>query len=141
VGMHSSGELLGETPSSDGDMQTQRRMLIIDRDPGVHAALESILKDGAWELRHATDLDTAMVQIDGWQPALILLEGGDRRYLAEAVGALHTATEPAAPIVLTSQGAAGAGVAGLADYLPKPFNRDAVLWVIRRYGSTSNPTA
>jgi hypothetical protein len=82
-----------------------------------------------------------MTQIDGWQPTLILLEGGDRRYIAEAVGALQAATEASAPIVLTSQGAAGASVEGLVDYLPKPFNRDALLWVVRRHASAVGPTA
>ncbi len=122
------------------------RVVIVEDDAGVAAALTQVLRDRGWTVRHAPTAQEAMPLVD--DADLVLLDMGlpdrDGLWVCQQVRARSDV-----PVVaLTARRHEGAVVAalraGVDDYVTKPYSTDVLLArgdaVLRRtHGPVSRP--
>jgi CheY-like chemotaxis protein len=113
------------------------RILVIDDDQGIQRTVQAILEDEGYEVMAADDGLDALAKLDGFFPALILLDITMPRMDGYAFAAelqrlgLHARL---ALIVLTADGRARqkAERVGAVGYLHKPFSIDGLLAMVAR---------
>ena len=113
-----------------------RRILVVDDEQGVRAALGQLLEFEGYEVRSAAGADKALAAIGEWRPDLVFLDvkmaGMDG---LEALKEIRH-RDPAALVVMISghatiQTAVEATQLGAYDILEKPLDTDRILVLLR----------
>lgn len=115
-----------------------RRILLVEDEPGIQLAMRGLLRREGHEVSVADSGHSALQAITPGRFDLILTDFS----LPDGVSGLDVArharsTSPGTPVVLiTAFGSehmlADARAAGVADYVPKPFDNQRVREVVRR---------
>jgi len=124
-------------------------VLVVDDDPQVVELLTSILVSGGYEVRIASDAESAMSSVRAWCPAVIITDlempGVDGIELCRRVRESSNV-----PIIVVSGNNDGRSEvaaldSGADDYLVKPFGTDKLLArmrvALRRSGETPEASA
>jgi DNA-binding response OmpR family regulator len=111
------------------------RVLVVDDAAYVRDVLSEYLRDLGYEVDLAPDGDEAVARFDRARPHLVLLDLQLPGIPGQDVFAKMRASDPTVPIVILSANVdAGLGRAllerGAFDYLPKPWDFDALERVI-----------
>ncbi|MEO0372345.1 MAG: sigma-54 dependent transcriptional regulator [Pseudomonadota bacterium] len=119
-------------------------ILIVDDERDIRELISDILKDEGFTTRLAGNSDEAMAQIQGEQPALLILDIWLKDSNMDGIDILKTVKRdyPDVPVVIISghgniEIAVAAIKQGAYDFIEKPFNIDQLLVVIRRGMETS----
>ncbi|MCC6318660.1 MAG: sigma-54-dependent Fis family transcriptional regulator [Gemmatimonadaceae bacterium] len=116
-----------------------RRILIVDDEQGVRAALGQLLEYEGYEVRSATSAADGIATYEKWRPQLVFMDvkmaGMDG---LEALRRLRE-LDPAATVVMISghatlQTAVEATQLGAYDILEKPLDTDRILVLLRNLG-------
>jgi two-component system KDP operon response regulator KdpE len=116
-------------------MSGGQRILLVDDDPGITAALAPALQAHGYEVVTAADSDAALARFQRTAPHLVLLD-----LVIPGVGGLEVCRRirqtSAAPIIVLSVKGAEADIvsvldAGADDYLVKPFRLSELLARVR----------
>lgn len=114
------------------------RILLVEDEPGIQLAIRGLLRREGYEVQVASSGGDALYSLEsgGWDLVLTDLS------LPDGVSGLEVAryardAKPATPVILiTAYGsdeiAEEASEAGVADYVPKPFDNQVVREVVRR---------
>jgi DNA-binding NtrC family response regulator len=108
-----------------------KRVLIVEDDSGVAAALEMLLENHGWEVKHAETARHAYVEFAAFSPDLVLLdiELPDASGL-DVLQQLKNYSEQTPVIMVSGVGTLDAVVRsmqlGAETFLPKPFGTDAL---------------
>lgn len=114
------------------------RILLVEDEPGIQLAMRGILRREGHEVRVAGSGDAALKAIAAERFDLILTDFSLPDGISGLEVARHARTaSPGTPVVLiTAFGSerivAEARAAGVADYVPKPFDNQQVRDVVRR---------
>jgi DNA-binding response OmpR family regulator len=117
-------------------MRTPPRILIVDDEAHITAILAEVLIDEGYQVSVACDGNRTLAEIREHPPALVFLDnmlpgisGQDivRSLRAEGLDRL--------PIIMMSAASAAEPLlqAGATDFIPKPFDLDAVLTCVSHY--------
>ena len=114
-------------------------ILIVDDERDIRELIGDILKDEGYSVRLAGDSDTAMREINGDPPDMIILDIWLKDSAMDGIDILgHTRRDnPDIPVVIISghgniEIAVAAIKQGAYDFIEKPFNIDQLLVVIKR---------
>jgi DNA-binding NtrC family response regulator len=108
-----------------------QRVLVVEDDPSVAAALEALLENQGWEVKHAETARDAYVAFAAWSPDLVLLdiELPDVSGL-EVLQQLKNYSEATPVIMVSGVGTLDAVVQsmqlGAETFLSKPFGTEAL---------------
>jgi len=135
----------GEDEMTNGQGDKVKTVLVVDDDPSVRAALESILISHGYQVMTAANGRKALDIIAGDQPAIVLadvnmpeLEGIE---LLKNLRRLY----PVIPVVIMSGDELGqkflhaARVLGAKDVLTKPFTSSELVVMLNRIDADENP--
>jgi two-component system nitrogen regulation response regulator NtrX len=113
-----------------------RRVLIVDDEPGIRAALAQLLEFEGYEVKAVASGLDGIAAYESWRPQLTFLD-----VKMEGIDGLETlkrirTLDPAAVVVMISghatiQDAVGATHAGAYDILEKPLDTDRILVTLR----------
>ena len=113
-----------------------RRVLIVDDEPGIRAALAQLLEFEGYEVKTVASGLEGIAAYEGWRPQLTFLD-----VKMEGIDGLETlkrirVLDPAAVVVMISghatiQDAVGATHLGAYDILEKPLDTDRILVTLR----------
>jgi two-component system nitrogen regulation response regulator GlnG len=118
-------------------MNRQPEVWIIDDDRAIRWVLERALEKDQFLTRSFDSADKAMARLGKGEPTVIITDirmpGGDGFTLLEAVQAAH----PEVPVIIMTayadlDRAVAAFRGGAFEYLPKPFDVDDVIAIVRR---------
>src|SRR4051812_22754418 len=122
--------------NEDND-SSQGNVLVVDDDPAVGKVLSAQLAQAGIACRHVPDAATALTQLRERPVDVVITDlrmpgASGLELLAEI-----TAHWPEIPVILlTAHGSVGAAVEamkkGAADFLLKPFDRDEILFTVRK---------
>lgn len=110
-----------------------KRILIVDDEPTLRAALRLVLETAGYEVTEAEDGHDGLAQLDTSPPDLVLLDvrmprlGG-----TEFLAALATRCEPPPAIVVTGYDHGQASYPGAADVIQKPVMAEELLTKVDR---------
>jgi two-component system response regulator AtoC len=115
----------------------QRRIMVVDDDPGHLSVVSAILEETGYEVERAEDAEEALARIYGFKPALVLtdlrLPGMDGVALLEEI---RERMEHVEVIVMTGhedmKSAITAMKAGAFDYVVKPIEVSALQDLVHR---------
>jgi two-component system, OmpR family, response regulator MprA len=111
------------------------RVLVVEDDEDIAQALQRSLRLEGYEVRIATDGETALEAAAAFQPDLVVLDLGLPRMDGIEVARRLRARDDVPILVLTARDAVESRVAGLDsgadDYLVKPFERQELLARLR----------
>ena len=118
-------------------MNTQKRVMIADDDPGILDAVEAMLEFGGYEVS-STPNGATLLDIHDNFPDLLLLDiwmpGTDGREVCKQLKAQESSKKM--PIIMISASTElekSAKEAGADDFLEKPFDMDELLQKIAFY--------
>jgi two-component system nitrogen regulation response regulator NtrX len=113
-----------------------RRILVVDDEAGIRAALTQLLEFENYEVKAVASGREALTQYESWRPQLVFLD-----VKMEGIDGLETlkrlrALDPAAVVVMISghatiQDAVAATHSGAYDILEKPLDTDRILVTLR----------
>ncbi|MBF6589933.1 MAG: response regulator [Ktedonobacterales bacterium] len=110
-------------------------MLVVDDDASIAGLLVDVLEGAGYRAYHASNRQNALTMARVIHPELILTDylmpEVDGRQVIRALRA-HTATRDIPAVLMSSTRPRTAGLEGV-PFLPKPFNLDDVLGVVRDY--------
>ncbi|QHQ34801.1 sigma-54-dependent transcriptional regulator [Algicella marina] len=119
-------------------------ILIVDDERDIRELVGDILRDEGHAVRLAGDSDTAMAEINGEAPDLIILDIWLKDSKLDGIDILKLVkrNNPAIPVVIISghgniEIAVAAVKQGAYDFIEKPFNIDQLMVVITRALETS----
>jgi CheY-like chemotaxis protein len=120
---------------------TRPRILVVDDDPDVRAAMTDILRGAGADVFLSDEGRKAIELMESWRPRLVLLDlsmpGMDgRAFRAEQVRRRELASIPV--IVITASRDPGIPADG---FLQKPFTREQLLEVASRFVPLAKPPA
>jgi len=115
----------------------ERRVLVIDDEPGHRMMLRAVLEDRGWRVSEAGGGREGLSRLAESVPDAVLLDMRMPDMDGSAVLAEITAARPGLPVVmLTAFGSVGAAVEamkhGAYDYLTKPADNDELIAVLDR---------
>lgn len=115
----------------------ERRVLVIDDEPGHRMMLRAVLEDRGWLVSEAGGGREGLARLAETVPDAVLLDMRMPDMEGSAVLAEITATRPGLPVImLTAFGSVGAAVEamkhGAYDYLTKPADNDELIAVLGR---------
>jgi CheY-like chemotaxis protein len=117
----------------------QRRVLVVDDDPGIRALLADVLEAEGFEVRGAANGRVGLVLAAEGPPDVILLDYGMPVCSGPEFAATYRQRPPPhAPIVLiTAAGEAArrAEEVHADDYLGKPFELARLIHLVQRYAA------
>lgn len=117
--------------SEDKDTQ---RVLVVDDDATIRAVVSEVLEIEGYEVKQAEDGAEAVEILLGWRPCLVLLDARmpvlDGRGVARALAA-HGIQIPLVIVSAANEGARWAEETRAAAFLPKPFDLDQLVGVVR----------
>lgn len=112
------------------DVDTLRRVLVVDDDPGILRYVELLLQDEGFVVETAVDGVDAIARATANPPDLIILDIAMPRMDGREVARTLRERGAAPPVILMSAGYDARHEArqlGLAGHLGKPFSADAIL--------------
>ncbi len=119
-------------------------ILIVDDERDIRELISDILEDEGYTTRKAGTSDEAMAEVNGEQPALLILDIWLKDSQMDGIDILKEVkrSHPEVPVVIISghgniEIAVAAIKQGAYDFIEKPFNIDQLLVVIRRAMETS----
>ena len=121
------------TPATSAD----RRLLIIDDEPGLRLMVKAVMEDRGWTVFEAPDGETGLEEIPRVTPDVVLVDmrmpGMDGMEVLREISITH----PALPVImLTAFGSVGMAVEamkrGAYDYLTKPTDNDELEAVLNK---------
>lgn len=114
-------------------------ILIVDDERDIRSLIAGILTDEGFETREAWDGDSALAEIDGRQPAAVLLDIWLRGSRLDGIAVLRRigSRNPDLPVIMISghgniETAVTAIRLGAYDFIEKPFEADRLLLSLRR---------
>lgn len=119
-------------------------VLIVDDDPAVGKVLGAILRQDGMDAQHVASGVQALTCLESHLPDVVIsdlkMPGMDGMALLHAIGERY----PELPVILlTAHGTVATAVEamkrGAADFLLKPFDRDEILFVVRKALQVSEP--
>lgn len=119
-------------------------ILIVDDEKDIRVLIADILRDEGYATRVAANSEECMAEVTGKTPGLIILDIWLKDSAMDGIDILKTVKRdwPEVPVVIISghgniEIAVAAIKQGAYDFIPKPFNIDQLLVVIRRAMETS----
>src|SRR5579872_7613830 len=117
-------------------MVTSRRVLVVDDEPGIRAALGQLLEYEGYEVRTAVNATDGIALVVSWHPHLVFLDvkmaGMDG---LEALKRIREADRTVTVVMIsghaTIQTAVEATQLGAYDILEKPLDTDRILVTLR----------
>src|SRR5262245_31337051 len=123
---------------TDGDDSSQGDVLVVDDDPAVGKVLSAQLAQAGINCRHAPDAAAALALLREHPVDVVITDlrmpGASGMELLTEIGARW----PGIPVILlTAHGTVGVAVEamkkGAADFLLKPFDREEILFTVRKH--------
>ncbi|NDY56848.1 sigma-54-dependent Fis family transcriptional regulator [Desulfovibrio sulfodismutans] len=124
------------------DATAQKRVLVVDDEPGHRLMVRAVLSDAGWVVDEAASAELALERLrrakSGSEPDVVLLDmrlpGMDGMEALECITRLDTSGEPVPVVLLTAYGSVGSAVSamkrGAFDYLTKPADNDELTAVM-----------
>ncbi|WP_343564756.1 nitrogen assimilation response regulator NtrX [Kiloniella sp. b19] len=116
-----------------------REILIVDDEADIRFAVSGILEDEGYDVREASNSQTALEEVRLRLPSLVILDIWLENSEMDGVGILKTIkeTNPDLPVVMMSghgtiETAVSAIRDGAFDFVEKPFKTDRLLHIVRR---------
>jgi DNA-binding response OmpR family regulator len=117
-------------------VKTSSKILIIDDDPDIRTVMEILLRKSGYEVATASNREEALEKLEQTRPSMVLLDvllsGSDGRDLCREIKDGET-TKDIRVIMFSAHPGAADNIAsyGADDFIPKPFNADALLERVR----------
>ena len=132
-----------EPPQGDSPSNQQNTILVIDDDPTIHDLMKRFLTKQGFQVRTANSGPEGLRLAKELQPEAITLDvmmpGMDGWAVLAALKA-DPATAHIPAIVMTIVDDQNLGYAlGAADYILKPINRNELISVLQKYGTSQSP--
>jgi len=114
----------------------KKKILVADDDPAICEGIEMILEDAGYEVRTTTD-GRKVIDTYKYLPDLILLDiwmsGIDGRDICKQLKAVKQVKKIPILMISSKDTEQISKEAGADGFLPKPFEIDDLLTIVRRY--------
>lgn len=111
-------------------------VLLVEDDPTIRVVLHQALEDEGYEVRQAADGRSALIELDGWLPDVIILDlmmpGMDGWSFRAEQRSQNLAVDVPIIILSASRRIDDVSDLGAAEVIAKPFELDAILGAIER---------